>query len=67
MRQFHGPSLVLSLLLSLGSGMVSAQAERKPVNSQTDLPRHAYPVSMPASAFVNADEPTFNAFVTRSG
>ncbi len=45
------------------SGVASAQSgAKKPVNSQTDLPRFSYPMSEPASKFVTADEAVFRAF-----
>jgi hypothetical protein len=48
------------------TGVVSAQGgAKKPVNSQTDLPRFFYPMSQPASEFVGADEAVFRPFTRR--
>ena len=48
-----------------GSGSSPAAAQttiKKPVNSQTDLPRHSYPMSVPASEFATADDAAFRTF-----
>jgi hypothetical protein len=43
----------------------SQSGEKKKVNSQADLPRFSYPMAVPASELVRADDATFNAFVTK--
>jgi hypothetical protein len=58
----HG-LLLCAFTVMFWPGGVSAQSgAKKPVNSQTDLPRFSYPLSQPASEFVAADETVFRAF-----
>jgi hypothetical protein len=45
-----------------GSIATAQTAIKTPVNSQTDLPRHSYPMSGPASAFVTIDDAAFRSF-----
>jgi subtilisin family serine protease len=46
-----------------GSSIATAQTAMKaPVNSQTDLPRHSYPMNRPASTFVTVDDAAFRSF-----
>lgn len=53
--------LLLSVLLSQ---ICVAQTKQK-VASQSDLPRFTYPMTMPASQLVQADQATFNAFADK--
>lgn len=63
MKQLHGFLLCTSIALIFWSGGLPAQSDaKKPVNSQTDLPRYSYPMSEPASVFVIADKAVFKAF-----
>lgn len=55
----------LCLLFAVAAPLSFAQSGRKTVSSQADLPRHSYPVAMPASALVGADDATFGAFASR--
>ena len=66
MNKSNGLLLCACSALMFWSGGVSAQSgAKKPVNSQTDLPRFSYPLSQPASEFVAADEAVFRAFTQR--
>jgi subtilisin family serine protease len=66
MNKPHGLLLCACSALMFWSGGVSAQSgAKKPVNSQTDLPRFSYPLSQPASEFVTADEAVFRALTQR--
>ncbi len=38
---------------------------RRVINRESDLPRFSYPLSMPPSALVNADDATFDAFAAK--
>ena len=58
-------ALTLCGVTAAGSGGSIATAQtaiKTPVNSQTDLPRHSYPMSGPASAFVTIDDAAFRPF-----
>ena len=55
-------SAVLALSLAGASGRAGADAVKKPVASQNDLPRFTYPVAGTALAIVNGDAATFAAF-----
>jgi subtilisin family serine protease len=44
------------------SGAQDVESPKKKVNSANDLPRFSYPVSIPPSALLLADNATFNAF-----
>lgn len=66
MKQLHGLLLcACSALMCWSSGVPAQSGAKKPVNSQTDLPRYSYPLSEPASTFVVADEAVFKAFTQR--
>jgi hypothetical protein len=54
--------LFLALLVSCSWGQTSG---KKVVKSGDDLPRFVYPVKGTASALVEADDPTFNAFAAK--
>jgi subtilisin family serine protease len=53
------------LLLLLTPFAYSQTGEKKKVNSQADLPRFSYPLSVPASELLQADNATFNAFAAK--
>lgn len=66
MNKPYGLLLCACSALMFWSGGASAQdGAKKPVNSQTDLPRFSYPMSQPASEFVAADDAVFKAFTQR--
>lgn len=50
-----------------GSPIVSAQAAKKKVTSDADLPRFSYPVTSTASGLLLADDATFDAFTRKVG
>jgi hypothetical protein len=63
MKISHGLILCAASALIFSSAVSSADSgAKKPVNSQTDLPRFSYPLSQPASEFVSADEAVFQLF-----
>src|SRR4051812_9152739 len=43
----------------------TAQATKKTVRTQDDLPRYSYPITGTASALLTADDPTFAAFAAK--
>lgn len=47
---------------SCGAPAMAQTSDKKPLNSQTDLPRHSYPMNVPASEFVTVDDATFKLF-----
>ena len=53
------------VMLLWAAGVAAQDRTGKPINAQTDLPRHSYPLAEPASTFVATDEKTFNAFTQR--
>ena len=60
----------LCLAATLAPGVISAvrrmsAAAKKKVNSASDLPRFSYPVTIPPSALLTADNTTFNAFAEK--
>lgn len=61
-RWFAYAACVAFVAASGTSPAMAQSAIKKPVNSQTDLPRHSYPMAQPASEFVSADEATFRPF-----
>jgi subtilisin family serine protease len=63
-RQNIACSLVCLLLLAAPFASSQSSAKKK-VTSQNDLPRFSYPVTGTASALVEADEATFNAFAAK--
>jgi subtilisin family serine protease len=57
---------ILAILLLFALPFASAQtAAKKKVTRQSDLPRFSYPITVPASALVQADAATFNAFTAK--
>jgi subtilisin family serine protease len=57
-------SLLASLLL-LGSAASAQSGAKKKVMTQSDLPRFTYPMDRPASALLQADAATFDAFAAK--
>jgi len=53
------------LLLLFAPGAVSQTAAKKKVKSDSDLPRFTYPMTQPASVFLQSDRDTFKAFATK--
>jgi subtilisin family serine protease len=63
MDKSNAPLLYACAVMMFCAAGASAQGgAKKPVDSQTDLPRYSYPLSEPASVFVAADEPVFRRF-----
>jgi len=59
-------ALGLAWLLLLVANFAHSQSiEKKKVTGQADLPRFSYPLAIPASELVQADDATFNAFATK--
>jgi len=59
-------ALSLALFFLLVANFAHSQAgEKQKVTGQADLPRFSYPLAIPASEFVQADDATFNAFATK--
>ena len=69
---------VIALLACLGASGAFAQSSTGPepaapttpgpkrqINRESDLPRFSYPLTIPPSALVNADDATFNAFADK--
>jgi subtilisin family serine protease len=56
------PKAIVVLLSCLLLVQFCTAQGKKKVASQSDLPRFTYPVTMPASQLLQADEATFNAF-----
>ena len=65
MRRIAFVSLLLSGVLPVAAASFLPAQSRKVINSAADLPRFSYPLSMPASQFLHADDATFNAFLSK--
>ncbi len=66
MQKHHGTTWVLAACIALLIGpALCGQATKKKVSSDADLPRFSYPVTGSASALVQADDATFNAFASK--
>jgi hypothetical protein len=57
--------LLTSILVLLIVPSLCAQNAKKKVNSEADLPRFSYPVAGSASSLVQADDATFNTFLSK--
>jgi subtilisin family serine protease len=65
-RRSYSLTFPLALLLLLFTpAAVSQTAAKKKVKSDSDLPRFTYPMTQPASVFLQSDADTFNAFATK--
>ena len=64
-RRQIAPRIACLLLVLLATSAYSQSGEKKKVNSQADLLRFSYPMAVPASELVQADDATFNAFATK--
>jgi subtilisin family serine protease len=56
---------VCAAMVVLLAPFLRAQSNKKRVTSEADLPRFSYPVKGAASALLQADEATFNAFASK--
>ena len=59
------PQATVFLLSCVLLAQVSAAQAKKKVASQSDLPRFTYPMTMPASQLLQADQATFNPFADK--
>src|SRR5580692_1435508 len=57
--------LVVSLACSVFAIPTAARAQKKVVKTEADLPRFNYPISGTATALLQADDATFNAFAAK--
>jgi hypothetical protein len=65
-RRSYSLTFPLALLLLLFAPAAASQtAAKKKVKSDSDLPRFTYPLTQPASVFLQSDRDTFNAFATK--
>jgi hypothetical protein len=66
LKRSHCVTLGLGLCVLLAAPLTRTQStEKKKVTSEADLPRFSYPVKGTASALVQADNATFNAFASK--
>jgi subtilisin family serine protease len=65
-KRSYSLTLLLALLLLLLAPAVNAQTTaKKKVTNDSDLPRFTYPMTSPASAFLQSDSATFNTLAAK--